>query len=151
MRRVALLSAALAFMATALPAAPGVVTKASAQAADGQNVAGPSATPRVKPAFGYRTPEAAARARHRSRHHAAATSRHKPRIGSSYVAPLPRPAAAPVQGMPGPQVYTPPSMQPAPQYDTTPGHMQYCASRYRTYDPSTNTVPDSRGVPRLCQ
>jgi hypothetical protein len=150
MRWLALLGAALAFTAVALPTASVVATKASAQAVDGQNVAGPSASPRIKPAFGYRTPEAAARARHRLRHHAAATPRAKRRIGSGYVAPLPRPAAT-APGMPGPQVYTPPSMQPAPQYYTTPGHMQYCSTRYRTYDPSTNTVPDSRGVPRPCQ
>jgi hypothetical protein len=77
------------------------------------------------------------------------------RIGSSYFYPT-RPASVgpapglPGQGMPGPQVYTPPSMQPTPQYYTTPGHMQYCGTRYRSYDPTTNTRLDSGGISQPC-
>lgn len=67
-------------------------------------------------------------------------------IGSSVIVQPFRPSSigsAPV--LPGPQTYTPPTMLPTPQYYTTPGTMQYYGTRYRTYDPTTNTVQDFLG------
>jgi hypothetical protein len=73
------------------------------------------------------------------------------RIGSSYAYPIAGPIGpTPLQGMPGPQVYTPPTMLPTPQYYTTPGSMQYCATRFRSYDATTNTRRDSHGIARPC-
>jgi hypothetical protein len=72
-------------------------------------------------------------------------------IDQSYgsVAP-PRAPIGPAPGMPGPQIYAPPAMLPPPQYYTTPGLQQYCATRFRNYDPTTNTRFDSHGVARSC-
>jgi len=72
-------------------------------------------------------------------------------IGSGVIVEPTRPGAiGPAAGMPGPQTYTPPSMLPTPQYYTTPGTMQYCGTRYRTYDLATNTRKDFLGNSRPC-
>jgi hypothetical protein len=42
-------------------------------------------------------------------------------------------------------------MPPTPQYYTTPGFQQYCGTRYRTYDPTTNTQSDFRGIAQPCR
>jgi BA14K-like protein len=52
-------------------------------------------------------------------------------------------------GMPAPQVYTPPKMQPTPQYYTSPGLSAYYGTRYRSYDPSTNTIQGRNGIRRI--
>jgi hypothetical protein len=70
--------------------------------------------------------------------------------GPSYRYTAPRPSGSSVT-LPGPQVYTPPSLPPASQYYTTPGFQQYCATRYRTYDPTTNTQRDLGGTAQLCR
>lgn len=70
--------------------------------------------------------------------------------GPSYRYTVPRPSGSSVT-LPGPQVYTPPSLPPASQYYTTPGFRQYCATRYRTYDPTTNTQRDFGGTAQLCR
>jgi hypothetical protein len=57
------------------------------------------------------------------------------------------PASA-ATGMPGPQIYTPPKMLPTPQYYTTPGLQAYYGTRYRSYDPSTNTIRGRNGIRR---
>jgi hypothetical protein len=70
----------------------------------------------------------------------------------SYRYAIPRSApATPTPGLPGPQVYKPPSLPPAYQYYTTPGRTQYCGTRYRTYNPATNTQQDYGGTPQLCR
>jgi BA14K-like protein len=56
----------------------------------------------------------------------------------------------PAPSLPMPPAYTPPTMMPTPQYYTVPGLMDYCASRYRSYDPATNTRQDANGVRRSC-
>ncbi|MFI5010766.1 MAG: BA14K family protein [Hyphomicrobiales bacterium] len=56
----------------------------------------------------------------------------------------------PAPGLPAPPAYAPPTMQPTPQYYTVPGLSAYCASRFRTYDPGTNTRQDASGIRHPC-
>ena len=57
-------------------------------------------------------------------------------------------SAAVAPGMPPAPTYTPPKMQPTPQYYTTPGLQAYYGSRYRSYDPGTNTIQGRSGIRR---
>jgi hypothetical protein len=98
----------------------------------------------------HRKIELGLRSRHRARRGRLTKVRVEPRIGTVYPTTVPSGGIGPTRGMPGPQVYTPPSMLPTPQYYTTPGTMQYCATRFRSYDPTSNTRLDSHGIARSC-
>jgi hypothetical protein len=71
----------------------------------------------------------------------------QPGYGSGVARPT---SIGPAPSLPPPPTYTPPTMQPTPQYYTVPGHAAYCGTRFRTYDPATNTYQSSSGIRRPC-